>query len=349
VSDTAPVEQTPEDEFIESFLDAVDRRFPTASSADPSPETDPAAPGDDQPPEGEEPPSPETAPEEPSTAEPPTEGEAPPEQGEAPAPGDGQPAAAFTLSGVDYSADQLAQMVPVYQYFANLTPQQVQGIDALMSGQYTLTPLQPPVAQSQPAAGAPPAPSPPTSSPQAEGEGDWLDPRAQREIAALRQQINDLSESFKANLTPVVQSQQQADYQNRLAAINRAHVDFQTKYGLDDAAMNALESSIAQGQILPGLAQRHGNLEAGMNAALEMMFWTTPAYRDRYEQQRITSQQAEHATEDAATLRKQQLTALSGSGGSAPRREPVPSTPEDRHAAMTQEIAAAMSSNGQIQ
>jgi len=344
-------EQSPEDEFIESFLDAVDRRFPTSSSADPSPETDTAAPGDDQPAEGQEPPSPETAPEETSTAAAPpvTEGEAPPEQGEAPAAGDGQPAPAFTLSGVDYSADQLAQMVPVYQYFNNLSPQQVQAIDALLSGQYTLQPLQPPV-QPRPDAGAPPAPSPATSSqPPPEGEGDWLDPRAQTEIRALRAEIGQLRDTFTQSMTPVVQNQQQADYNARLGQIQAAHTDFQTKYGLEDSAMEALETSIAQAAILPGLSQREGGIRQGMNAALEMMFWTTPAYRDRYEQQRVSSQQAEQATEDTAALRKQQLTALSGSGGSAPRREPVPSTPEDRHAAMTQEIAAAMNGNGQVQ
>ena len=341
MSDTAP---SAEDEFTQSFLDALESRFPV-SSAEPSPETDPAAPGGDEPPsEGEEPSSPETEP----SPEPEPEPEPAPDEGGAPEEGHGQPASAFTLSGVDYSSEQVSRALQVASWFDRLNPQEVQAIDALMSGQYTLSPLQP---QPQPSPGGQPAPSPSSVQPPpaAEDEGDWLDPRAQTEIRALRAQINDLTESFKASLGPVVQTQQQADYQARLTQINKAHADFQARYQLDDNAMNALETSIAQAQVLPGLAQREGSIEKGMNTALEMMFWTTPTYRDAWQAQRTTSLQAEQAAEEQATIRKQHLTALSGSGGSAPRREPVPSSPEDRHQAMVQEIAAAMNGSGQVE
>ena len=350
MSDQTPVTDDPVDEFTQSFLDALDRRFPV-SSADPSPETAPAAPGDEQPVEGQEPSSPESVPEHPAETprETPAEPEdTPTEEGGATPAEPGQSASAFTLSGVDYSPEQVTQAIQVHDWFARLNSQQVQAIDALMSGAYRLAPVNEPAPTPSPT-GSAPATSPSPSLPATEDEGEWLDPRAQTAIHQLRQQINDLQQSVTQSLTPVVQTQQQADYNTRLAAINTAHSSFQSKYGLPDEAMQALEASIAEGQILPGLANRHGSLEAGMNAALEMMFWTTPTYRDPYVQSRVTSQQAENVAEQAATMRKEHLTALSGSGGSVPRREPVPSNPEDRHAAMVSEIANAMNGSGQVQ
>jgi hypothetical protein len=339
----------PVDEFTQSFLDAMDKRFPVTSSADPSPETTPVAPGDEQPVEGQEPSSPESAPEVPAEAprEPEPEPEGEPEEGEAPPAEPAQSAPAFTLSGVDYSNEQISQAIQVHDWFARLNPNQVQAIDALMSGQYRLEPVQ--AVPQTPAAAGTPATSPSTPAPAAEDEGEWLDPRAQHAINALRSQIDELKQNVNQSLTPVVQTQQQADYNARLTAINTAHSSFQSKYGLADDAMQALEAAIAEAQILPGLTNRTGSLEAGMNTALEMMFWTTPTYRDPYVRSRNTSEQVEQAEEQAANVRKQHLTALSGSGGSVPRREPVPSNPEDRHAAMVSEIAAAMNGSGQVQ
>jgi hypothetical protein len=346
MADPSDTELDPNDEYIQSFVNAIESRFPApspSSSADPSPEPTSAAPGDEEPVEGQEPSSPEPAPTQPEPEPEPEPGETAPDEGEAPDAEHGQSTAAFTLSGRDYNTTELSTAVQVYDWFNGLNPAQVQAVDALLSGQYRLEPVQP----QTPNAGSPQA-TPPSPAPPSQDEGEWLDPRAQQEISALKAQLTELQQTFTQNLTPVVQTQQQADFNARLAAINAAHADFQTRYDLPDEAMQTLEASIAEGQILPGLAQRHGSLQAGMNAALEMMFWTTPTYREPYVQSRVASQQAEQHQDDTATLRKQHLTALSGSGGSVPRREPVPSTPEDRHAAMVAEIAAGMT-NGQVQ
>lgn len=338
---TSPAEPVDEvDEFTQNFLDAMDRRFPVETTPEPV--------------SAEEQPAEEPAPAEPVSAETPRDTETPaeggtPDEGEATPAEPRDSAPAFTLSGVDYTPQQVTQAIQVHDWFARLDANQVQAIDALMSGGYRLAPLNEPAPGPQTPSPAGTAISPPPPAPAADDEGEWLDPRAQAAINQLRGQINDLQQNFTQSLGPVVQTQQQADYNTRFAAINTAHSSFQTKYGLTDEAMQSLEASIAEGQILPGLANRHGSLEAGMNAALEMIFWTTPTYRDPYVQSRVTSQQAEQHTEQTATTRKQQLTALSGSGGSVPRREPVPTTPEDRHAAMVNEIAAAMNGSGQVE
>jgi hypothetical protein len=356
MSDTAPdtpdIPVDPEvDEFTQALFAAMESRSPVKPSADQAPETEPDAPGGEETVEGQEPSPPESAPEAPPEAPPPDEvpEEGEPEEGEAPGPESGQSAPAFTFSGRDYSNEQVAQALPVYDWFARLQPQQVQAIDALLSGGYRLVPANEPVVTPATPTGsvAPVAPPPPGSATAEEGE--WLDPRAQREINALRQQMAQMQEVFTQNLAPVVQTQQQADYNTRLSAIKLSHAEFQERFQLPDEAMDALEATIAESQVLPGLANRHGSLKAGMDAALEMAFWSTPVYRDHFIEQRQASKEAEQATTDAATVRKQHLTALSGSGGSAPRREPVPSTPADRHAAMVSEIAQAMNGSGQVQ
>lgn len=352
MSDQTPPAETEVDEFTEALFAAMERRQPSPSpSADQAPDTEAVAPGGEDPVEGQEPPPPESAPEAPPEEAPPVEeqpeGEVP-EEGGPPGEGDGQPSPAFTLSGRDYSNEQVAQALPLYDWFARLDPGQVQAIDALLSGTYRLVPASE-AAQPQPSSATSGTPASSPSPPPAEDEGEWLDTKAQREITALRQQMAEMQQVFTQNLQPVVQTQQQADYDARLGAINQSHAEFQQRYQLPDEAMDALEVTIAESQVLPGLAHRHGGIKAGMDAALDMAFWSTPVYRDRYLASRQASKEAEQVQEDTAAVRKQHLTALSGSGGSAPRREPVPATAEDRHAAMVAEIASAMNGSGQVQ
>jgi len=289
--------------------------------------------GEEAPVEGQVPPSPESV-------------GAQPDGGVAPGGETGQSPSVYTLSGgQQLTEDQIVQALQVHNYFARLSPQQVQGIDALMSGQYRLAPAQAeqptPV---QPAASSGQTPSQPPSD-----EGEWLDPHAQQAINKLQAELDQLRQSTTQSITPVIQRQQDADYQDRLNVINAVSDQFQQSYELEDNQMRALEQAIVESQTLPVLSQRYGSLANGMQAALEMYFWSTPQLRDHQLSKQQSANEATQQAQDAATLRKQQLTALSASGGSAPRREPVPSTPEDRHAAMTQEIAQAMNGSGTIQ
>jgi len=348
---TPPPALTPEEveaaelnEFEQSFFDAIQSRFPASEGAGPTdaPDTAPelgVSAGEEPPVEGQEVPSPELS--QPDAG-------ASPDGGEAPGGEHGQSPSVFTLSGgQELSEDQIVQALQVHNYFARLSPDQVRGIDALMSGQYRLAPAndrtEPQPIQPVVSPGHSPSPPSPTE------EGEWLDPSAQRAINRLQAEIDQLRQSTTASLTPVVQRQQDADYQQRLDIINAVSDNFQRTYELEDPQMRALEQAIVESQTLPALTHRYGSLQNGMQAALEMYFWSTPQLRDNHLAKQQSAAQADLAAQDAATLRKQQLTALSASGGSAPRREPVPSTPEDRHAAMTQEIAQAMNGSGTIQ
>lgn len=335
----APPEPASESEFTDfeqSFLDTVERRFhPDETQVAPDETGLDSGASDGGPPvEGQEPPSESSQ----------------PDEGEAPDAGPGQPASVFTLSGTDYTADQLAQAIQVRDYFAQLPPNYIQAIDALVSGQYHLVPNNQQVAaspqQQQPPSSATTPPQVPPEDPYSGGAWDQTpDPQ----FLQLKSEVEELKAVINNTLPNVVQRQHNDDYNARLQEITSASDSFQKQYDLNEDQMRALEANIVQAQILPALQNRYQSLQGGMNAALEQMFWSTPDLRDPYLQRVQASRQAETTAQETDNLRKQQLTALSASGGSAPRREPVPSTPEDRWAAVAAEIADSMNGSGTIQ
>lgn len=288
------------------------------------------------------------------------EGGATPVEGESPDGGPAQPTPAFTFAGVDYTPEQLTQAVRVHDWFSHLNDNQVRAVDALLSGQYRLVPAHeaaptepsPSAPPPAPAAGSTPAASP--ASPAPADAGDWLDPRAQAEVNRLnqiieqqQQQFTQLQESVKQSLTPVVQTQQSQQQQQLVTQIDAGSAVFKDKYQLDDSALDQIQQAVHASGVFPSLINRHnGNVAEAMTAALDMMFWTTPQFRDAYLQSKSAAEQAELVQQQQQdNKKKSQLTALSASGGSVPRREPVPSTREGRYDAMVAAIAADQ--NGQ--
>lgn len=256
---------------------------------------------------------------------------------------------AFTFAGVDYGPTELAQAVQVRDWYQTLNEQQVASIDALLSGAYRLVPAHeadpvPPASASQ--AATSPAPSSPVTPVVDDDAGEWLDPRAQSEISRLQAEIQQMREQFTASVTPVIQSQQDQLLHQRLAAIDQASVSFQTEHSLDDDQMQALSQSVVQSNIFPSLVQRHnGNVEDATRAALDMMFWTTPTFRDLAVSKQATSELANLASQ-AQVEKQRNLTALANSsGGSVPRRDLSPHTKEDRHSAMVELIRNDMVGN----
>lgn len=258
---------------------------------------------------------------------------------------------AFTFAGVDYDAEQLSHAVRLQGWYNRLNNDQLQAIDALLSNQYVLVPAtasvapQTPPQQTQPQATVPVSPSPTVD----DGAGEWLDPRAEAEIAALRNQLTQMQQSFQQNLAPLVQTQANTQLQQNIAAIERAESAFRANYTLDDTIFKTIQDSVIQAGILPSLLPQHnGNVEAATRQAYEMMFWTTPAFREAHLGARASSDLAEAAQADQAEVdRKKKLTALSpSSGGSVPRPSTrTPQTKDDRHAGMVELIRADM--NGQ--
>lgn len=362
---STPQSLIPEEQLTQAeqaFLEAFERRYvpsegndtePTSAENMQEPTSDDSAASGGVPAEGQvaSPESEQQQPEPEPTEQPSAQGEP---TGEEPA----QSEPAFTFAGIDYSPDQLARAVQIHDWFGRLNNDQIQAIDLLLSGQYRLAPAQEaaPISPSTPQQ-SPPAPASPASttgtgqSPDFSAAGDWLDPRAEAEITALRNQISELQTNFQTqlqqNLGPVVQSQQQQALNQQLEIINSTAKNFATKYNLNDEQVDAVIRSVNEAQIIRDLRARHnGDTGAAFNQALEMMFWTSPALRDPYIQSSQTAALTDAQEQERAdTLKKQQLTALANSGGSVPRRDPVPSNKEDRYVAMTEEIRSAM--NGQ--
>lgn len=271
-----------------------------------------------------------------------------PVEGEPPPPEPAQSGSVFTFAGQQYDEQQLQRAIQVHNWYNRLSDDHVRAIDALLSGQYNLVP-----SSQQPAAPATsPASSTPTPAP--EEAGEWLDPRAEAEINRLRQQQAELTqtlqqfqEQFKSSVTPLVQSQQQVAHTQHLSAIDQGTASFKEQYHLDDTAVDEIQAAVVQAGVFPSLVTRNnGNIEAATKQALDLMFWSTPQFRDPYITAKNAAEQAELTQQQQDSNRKQQqLTALSSSGGSVPRREPVPQDRDGRFAAMVETIAA--SQNGQ--
>lgn len=257
--------------------------------------------------------------------------------GEPPTPEPPESGAAFTLAGASYTEPELTRALATHQWFARLPDHVVQGIDAYLSGQYQLVPLVAPATAAGPV-------SPSSPPPQVEEE-EWLDPRAAQEIQSLRAEV----EALKGNVTSTSQQQMETALRNQQTIIETTAHSFAEEYSLAEDQMSELVSVLNNAQILSGLHHQHnGDVAKAMRAGLEMTLWSTPSLRDS-----VLARQAEVAQLELAQQtqdderRKQQLSALSGSGGSAPRRDPIPRTPEDRQRAMRDTIAAAMADRPQ--
>lgn len=270
----------------------------------------------------------------------PPEGE-PPVEGEDVGGEHAQSQPTFTFAGVEYNEHELAEAVLARDWITNLNQQQRQQVDALLSGQYVLTPA-------HEAANQPPTPAAATSSPSSSSapsgdEGDeWLDPRAQAEITRLNQELTQIKELFQQSVPQLVQSQQQAELTRNQSIIDQAIDVWAKDYTLDEATLKDINAAVIQTGIFPSLVRQHNNdLAAATCAAFDMILWTTPQFRDKAAQQRATSilnELAQSEQDDKAKARK--MSALSNSGGSVPRRE-LPSNPQtrdDRYAAMVEDI-----------
>jgi superfamily II RNA helicase len=318
----------------------------------PGASTSSAAPVESTPVEGQVD-STESDPSSPSTESTATEDEsgftAAPVEGEPTGGEPAQSASAFTFAGVTYQPQELQEAVMARDWIMGLNPVQRQQIDALLSGQYVLAPAHEASSTTPPSGDAVPPATTPSSSTPPDDEGEWLDPKAAQEIARLRSELSQIKEQFTQSLTPVVQAQQQDELRQRNEIINASVAKFQADTKLDDDTLRQLNDAVVQSGIFPSLVQRHnGDISTATRAAFEMMLWSTPQFRDK-----VIAQQAVATVNDLAQTQREsadkerKMSALSGSGGSVPRREvPAhPQTADGRHAAMLEEIRRDM--NGQ--
>lgn len=328
-----------------------------------SPATPPAAPGVPTTVEGQSG-APESAPSQATEplgtdgepivgATPPDTSTAAPVEGEPTSDESAQSSPAFTFAGVNYTPNEVVEAVRIRDWYRGLNNPQLQAIDALLSGQYRLVPADEaaPVVPTQQTASpqaTPSAPSVPPDSPVVgDGAEEWLDPQAQAAITRLQNELDAMRQQFTQTVTPIVETQQSQIVDARMQAIDQAAQQFRDDYSLPDDQVQLVSQAVVDAGIFPSLLQRNnGDASKATRAALEMMFWTTPTFRDPYMQSKTQNDLVTLSQEHQATLdRQRKQTALSGSGGSVPRSSTTPSTTTERQAAMVEAIRADM--NGQ--
>ena len=196
-----------------------------------------------------------------------------------------------------------------------------------------------------PPAGAPPAPSPQPAALPPELQAYADDPAIQ--ALWLRSQALESTVNGKlAEVQSQVQAQQQAWQERQQTEISslvaRARDSFAQQYSLDPPTMERLVGIAAGLEVLPALSKgfnpstgawEEPDTMTAVERALEIAYWQDPQLREAY-----THEQAQRAQADSR--RKQLAGAVSGSSGSAPRTPApqVPSSPEGRLHAATQEV-----------
>lgn len=127
---------------------------------------------------------------------------------------------------------------------------------------------------------------------------------------------------------------------NAQAALATATTHFQSRYSLTDEQMQQLQWQLVQNGM--GRASLEANPIDPIGAferAYEYSFFTTPGLRDEF----LSTQSVQHSnTEQKDRSRKAKLSAVSGTGGTTPPKEPPkPRTRQERVEAMANEIARA--------
>lgn len=231
--------------------------------------------------------------------------------------------------GVNLSRDEGLALASLYQWAANLTPEQQQAVfEQGASPSIVATPA--------------PAPTPTATTP--DPAFDDEDPA----YAELRAQIAQLSQQTAA------QAQQQ-QYQAQLAAqqqqavalrphAERATADFAAQYQLAPTDMELITTKLASApDLLERIhAQTAGDAYRTYLTAFETVAWTDPTMRERLIATRAVASQAQ---QDDLAAKRARASSISGSGGSTPRATPATSTPDERRRGMLDDIRAAMTPN----
>ena len=230
-----------------------------------------------------------------------------------------EPESGITFQGNTYSQTEADEIFNVYRWAQSLTPGQVQAIDAALTGQF--------VTANEPE----PEPSPEVSS----ESDEYLDPKAETEIAALNQRIAELDEKQQ---TQAMQAQE-AQIAEAEAGITLGETQFRDKWGLSVEETSQLEEQVVRMGIFPQMVQQADSYAEATENAFEIAFWNHPELRQRATQF-FAAEQSDVAREKEA--RKTRAGAVSASGGTMPRTEPEPSTYDQRQKAMISELKQHM-------
>lgn len=219
-------------------------------------------------------------------------------------------------------------------WYSQLTPEMVQQIDAVTSGQYTLIPTSqvPEINRLYEMAAQMQAQS--QTQPVADGyEPDESDEPAtpsttDPEIERLRAQVNQLTE---AQMQQMIHSEQQ----QLVEIINNARDEWvQDHPELTAEDIETIERDLIESGIYNPLADRYGEAE-GMKRALDQTLYANATLRDRI----IAARAAEQQALEQQAQRAQRASAIAGGATTPPANAPAATGYDDPIAA---EIAQAM-------
>lgn len=233
---------------------------------------------------------------------------------------------------VKLTPDQLREAIRIHDWTVAVPADAWTAFNGILNGTLKVVPAESPAS---PTSALPPA----QTAPSPDEQEEWVDPRAAEEIAALRAELQQVKES----VNPVVQGRIQDERTQIVSSIDSATKAFADEMKLSDQELEAITKTATESGLFPTLYQRHGGDAAKATTELySMIYWNDPTYRGRSIQAAASEQIGEQQEQETAD-KKRHLTALSGSGGSVPRREPAPATREERMKAATEEIKQAMS------
>lgn len=218
------------------------------------------------------------------------------------------------VAGRKLRPEEAQELVEFYEW-ARANPQVMAGVNAYLSGQYQLVPVQ----QEE-------------TKPEEDDEWEHVDPSIKSRFEALQAEVQQMA-AWRQQWVQQQTYEQVVRAQTDLAAgIER----FNSRYSLTEDELQTLQNEAAELSILPALIQKHnGDRVAAVDEALETAYWRSETFRQReFDKERLN--------EKNDAKRKSTASKLSGSSGSVPRHRETPSTPEQRKEAMIREIAEAM-------
>lgn len=181
-------------------------------------------------------------------------------------------------------------------------------------------------------------------------EGVDLDDPA---IAALWQQHVDTL-AWQARTEALIRAHDnyisQSAQETMQSLANQARTSYQQENNLSDSEMAKVYELAGALQVLPALMQpvdpvtglpRPVDPLAAMKQSFDIARWQIPELREREVQTLAESRSTE-------SKRKKKLSSLGGSGGTAPKTKPEPTTEAGRRAAMIEQVAAYQRGEGEL-
>lgn len=255
--------------------------------------------------------------------------------GEPPAAGRSDLAAAADQidlgNGVTMSRAEVEQIANLRLWMQQY-PDQTEQFIGVLTGQYDVVPR-----------GQQPEPEPESTLPPLDDEDlSYLPPAVQARLRAIDEMEARLREQQQAvhrTSSEVEQYQQQQAAAAAAAAYSQAVevglATFRDSHpDLTDDDIITIRQEAAQLGIASRIAEQTGDPVRAVNESMEIAFLRSPEFRQR-ELDALQQQVAQEAQ------RRRKIDAVAGNSGSAPRTTRAPSTPEERMAAMVEELRAA--------